>query len=161
MVSLLFVLAFAEPSAEAGRDVSAEEKKDFLELLGTLPAEGEFYTDEAVKKAARYTRVLLALTEKDIAKYDLYPFVALSRGLLDHKEQREYGLKHFDEIAHPKLKLFWGSVLFKEGCGSEAVVKFLQAALESKDQSGVLSQMLGPKFEDFRARVREYKPKEK
>jgi hypothetical protein len=101
----------------------------------------------------------LALTEKDIAKYDFYPFAALSRGLLDIKEKREYGVKHFDGIAHPKLKLLWAAVLFKEGADSEAVIKFLRAALESKEQSEDLSRMLGPEFKDFKVRVKESKVK--
>jgi hypothetical protein len=155
----MLVLALAVSPSQAEKEVTAADKKDFLELLGKLPTKGEFFTDEAVQKAVPHTRVLLALTPKDIEKYDIYPFLALSRGLLDRKEQREYGVKHFGKIAHPTIKLFWGAVLFDEKGASAEVVTFLRAALESKEQSEVLSQMIGPNFEDFKKRLKEYKEK--
>src|SRR5262249_25955990 len=97
----MLVLALAAAPSQAEKEVTAAEKKAFLELLAKLPTKGEFFTDEAVQKAAPHTRVLLALTEKDVGKNDIYPFLALSRGLLDRKEQREYGVKYFVKIAHP------------------------------------------------------------
>ena len=36
------------------------------------------------------TRVLLALTQKDLEKHDLYPLFALSAGLMGHKEARVF-----------------------------------------------------------------------
>jgi hypothetical protein len=105
--------------------------------------------------------VLLALTPKDIGRRDLYPFLALSRGLLDRKPQREYGVKHFGKIAHPQIKLFWGAVLFDEKAASPEMVAFLRAALESKEQAKLLSQMLGPRSQDFKKRVKEHNVEEK
>jgi hypothetical protein len=156
---LLLILAAAPLEAE--KDVTAAEKKAFLELLAKLPARGEFFTEEAINKSVPYTRVLLAFTEKDIEKRDIYPFLALSRGLLDRKKQQEYGVKHFGKIAHPTIKLLWGSVLFDEKAASPEIVAFLRMALESKEQAKLLSQMLGPNFEDFKKRVTEYKVKMK
>ena len=161
MSAAILLLALAATPFQTEKEVTAAEKKTFLELLAKLPTKGEFFTDEAVRKAAPHTRVLLALTEKDIEKYDIYSFLALSRGLLDRKEQREYGVKHFSKIAHPTIKLSWGAVLFNEKAASAEVVKFLRAALERKEQSELLSQMLGPDFEDFKKRVKEYKVEEK
>jgi hypothetical protein len=157
--TLLLGLAFLR--AEAEKQITATEKKAFLELLPRLPTHGEFFTDEAVQKAMPHTRVLLALTPKDIEKCDIYPFLALSRGLLDCKEQRDYGVKHFGTIAHPTLKLAWGSMLFDAKAVSPEIVAFLRAALESKEQSKRLSQMLGPSFEDFKKRVMKHKVEEK
>jgi len=160
-VALTICLAIL-PTFQGAKAVTAAEKKAFLELINALPSKGEFFTDEAIDKAAPHTRVLLALTEKDIKGYDLYPFLALSRGLLDRKEYRTYGVKHFAEIAHPEIKLFWGVVLFDEKVASPEIVKHLKAALDSKEQSEVLSQLVGPGlFDDFKKRVREYPLKEK
>src|SRR5215510_14765638 len=74
------------------KEVTVAETKEFLKLLKSLPTKGEFFTDEAIKKAVPHTRVLLALDAKDLEGYDLYPFLALSRGLLDRKDQRDYGV---------------------------------------------------------------------
>jgi hypothetical protein len=156
---LVSALGFA--LSQSGQEVTATEKKAFLDLLSQLPTQGEFFTDDAVQKAAPHTRVLLALTKKDIANNNIYPFFALSRGLLDRKEKREYGVKHCGRIAHPEIKLFWGSVLFDEKLPSPEVVRYLRAALESKEQAQILSQMIGPNFEDFKKRVKEYKLQEK
>lgn len=130
-------------------EVSAAERKAFCELLATLPHKGEFLTDEGIQKAAPHIRALFALTEQDIAECDLYPFLALSRGLCDREEYRTYGAAHFDQIAHPEIKLFWAVILFDEGAGSSEIIGFLQAALKSNDRSKVLSQMLGPEIADF------------
>jgi hypothetical protein len=133
------------------------EKEAFIELLKILPTEREgFFTPKAIDKVERYTGVLLALTKKDLEKYDLYPFLTLSRGLLDRKEQRAFGVKHFRKIAHPEIKLFWGALLFEEKAISPEIVKFLRAALSSKQESMFLSQILGPSFEDFRKQVKAY-----
>jgi hypothetical protein len=62
--------------------ISIAEKKEFIELLKTIPQKGEFLTDDAVKTAGPYLPVLFALTEKDIETYDIYPFAVISRELL-------------------------------------------------------------------------------
>jgi hypothetical protein len=141
------------------------------------PQAGEFYTDEAISRAAPHTRVLLSLTEKDIKEYaaartkvdgkdvkesDMYyPLLALSRGLLDRKEQRAYGVKHFSEIVHPVIKLSWAIMLFNDKAASPEVVRFVRSALESKEQSKVIAEMVGPDFEDFKRRVTNHPLKEK
>src|SRR5438552_18504321 len=94
---LLMALAFAPDHDE--KTVTDDEKREFLMLLSKLPTKGEFFTEEAVKKAAPFARVLFALTPKDTGP-DIYPFLALSSGLIQRKEQRDYALKHFDKIAH-------------------------------------------------------------
>lgn len=157
---LLVGMVLQSPQQEA-KPVTDAEKKEFIELVKKLPHQGEFFTDEAVKKASPYLRVLLALTEKDIEKHALYPFAALSRGLCNEKEHREYAVKQFGSIAHPKIKMFWGVILFDEKAASPEVVKHLRAALESKEQSKTLAAMLGPEFEDFKKRVQASEVKEK
>lgn len=161
MSATTLVLALALAQSPAVKEVTAAEKTAFLELLAGLPTTGEFYTDEAIQKAAPHTRVLLALTPKDLGKRDIYPFAALSRGLVDRKELREYAVKHFGTIAHPEIKLFWGVGLFDAKAASREVVAFLSSALESKEQKAILAEMLGPGFEDFEKRLKEPKAKEK
>src|SRR5262249_38945328 len=106
-----------------------------------------------VKKAIPSTRVLLALTAKDLEKYDIYPFLVLSTGLLDHQEPRRYGLAHFSRIAHPTIKLGWAVGLFEEKPPATAVTAFLRQTLDSKARAHELSLMLGPGFGDFREAV--------
>jgi len=160
MNTAMLMAALVVTPSQGERPVTPAEKRAFENLLAELPHQGEFYTDEAIERAAPYTRVLLALTQKDIGERAHYGLYAVSRGLLNRKEQREYGVKHFGTIAHPDLKLFWGAVLFDETRPSPEIVNFLRAALESKEQAEMLSNMLGPKFEDFKQRVKDYTFKE-
>ncbi len=154
----ILIVALALGQGEPDKAVTDAEKEEFLNVLAKLPTRGEFFSDDAVTMAVPYTRVLLALTEKDLTKRDLYPFLALSRGLLDRKEPRQYGRANFAKIAHPMLKLLWASVLFDDRSPPPEVVSFLYKALGSKDGARALSEMGGPGFEDFRQRViRAYK----
>ncbi len=151
---ILFGLFIAPPQDRAG--ATAEEKRTFLELLSMLPTAAEFFTDEAIIKAAPHTRVLLALTEKDIEGLDMYPFLALSRGLVDRKEPRDFGVKYFSKIAHPEIKLAWAVMLFDLKSASPEIVRFLREVLDSKEQSKILAKMIGSKFEDFKRRLKEH-----
>src|SRR6516164_2621745 len=101
----LIPLALAQPQPE--KAVTAADKKAFFKLLATLPTRGEFFAEEGIAKAVPYTRVLLSLTEDDLKGRDIYPFLALGAGLMAHKEAREVGLKSFDQITYPMLKLSW------------------------------------------------------
>jgi hypothetical protein len=156
---MMLVLALAAAPSQAEKEVAVLEKKAFLDLVYVtkLPTRGEYFTAEAVQKVAPYTRVLLALTEKDLGERDIYPLLALSAGLVERKEQREYGVKHFGKVAHPTIKLSWGVCLFDAKEASPEIVAHLRAALETKGQAERLSQMLGPHFEDFKERVKEHK----
>jgi hypothetical protein len=155
IAAFLTILLVLTPS-QASSQISEAQKKEFLELLKTLPHKGEFYTDEAIKKAGPYLPVLFALTEKDIEKYDIYPFAAISRGLCDQKIHRDYAARHIAEIRHPALKLFWGAMLFDAGATSPEIVRYLKDALESPEKAKLLSEMIGPEFEDFKRRVKAY-----
>ena len=159
IAAFLTILLMLTPS-QASDQVSEAQKKDFIELLKTLPFKGEFFTDEAVGRAGPYLPVLFAQTEKDIEKYDIYPFAAISRGLCDQKQHREYAVRHFAGIRHPGLKLFWGAMLFDAAATSPEIVRFLKDALESPEQSKLLSEIVGPEFEDFKRRVKAY-PKQR
>jgi len=156
MLTLFLTILLSVSPWQAVNQVSAAQKKDFIQLIKTLPHKGEFYTDAAVKKARPYLPVLLSLTEKDIGMYDIYPFLALSRGLCDRKAQRDYAVRHFAKISHPTLKLGWGVMLFDSGATSPEIVHFLRAALEAEDQSKSLAEMLGPEYESFRRRVKSW-----
>src|SRR5262249_11499346 len=153
MSATICLVALALGQAQPDKAVTAAEKREFLEALAKLPSRGEFFTEDAVTKAVPYTRVLLALTEKDLENRDLYPFLALSRGLIDRKEPRQYGIANFGKIAHPTIKLFWAAGLFDETLSSPEIVTFLRKALDSKEEARTLSQMAGPGFEEFRERV--------
>lgn len=153
VATFLTILLVLSPS-QASSQISEAQKLEFIELLKTLPYEGEFYTDEAIEKAGPHLPVLFALTEKDIEKHDIYPFAAISRGLCNQKKHRDYAVRHFAEIRHPMLKLFWASMLFDEAeAASPEIVQFLKNALDTKEQAKVLSQIVGPNFEDFKRRV--------
>jgi len=140
--------ALAESQPE--KTVTDAEKKEFLKLLATLPHRGEFFAKEAIPKAAPYTRVLLALTEKDLEKFDLYPFFALSAGLMEDKEARQYATANFGKIAHPQIKLGWGIMLFRQGTAPPEVVPYLRKALDSEPERNF---GLGPGFQDFKDEV--------
>ncbi len=103
MIAAFLAILLAFMPCQATSRISDAQKKEFIKLLKTLPTKGEFYTDEAVEKAGSYLPVLFALTIKDIKRYDIYPFVAISRGLCDQKRHRDYAVSHFAEISHPTL----------------------------------------------------------
>jgi hypothetical protein len=87
--------------------------------------------------------------------YDIYPFAALSRGLLGRQDQRVYGVHYFDKIMHPEIKLFWASVLFDEGPSSPTITAFLNAALDDGKLSKTIVEIVGPEFQSFQKRVRD------
>ncbi len=122
-LSVTILLVFA--TALAGQNASDAQKKEFIELLKTLPTKGEFYTEDAIRKAGPYLPVLLSLTERDTEKFDLYPFAAISTGLASDKARRAYVLGHFADIRHPQLKLFWAALLFNADDVSPEVVRYL------------------------------------
>ena len=140
----------------AGQEVSDSQKREFIELLKTLPFKGEFYTQEAARRAGPYLPILFSLTEKDVEKYDLYSFVAISVGISQDKERRGYAVTHFAEIRHPKLKLFWAALLFNLKEVSPEIVRYLRDALNSSAQAQELREMVGPDFKFFKRDVRNH-----
>src|SRR5262249_55194849 len=96
---------------------------------------------------------LLSLTEDDLKDRDLYPFLALSAGLMSHKESREAGLKSFDRIAHPVLKLSWAAMLIRQPDPPRNVTTFLKKALDSPEDAKTLAAMMGPGFSAFKKSV--------
>ncbi len=147
LISLVLVQAPPEKAVTDG------EKQAFLKLVKTLPIRGEFFTDEGVAKAVPHVRVLLSLTEDDVKDFDLYAFLALSSGLMGHEEAREEGLKRFDQIAHPTMKLFWGSMLMKQPDPPPHITTFLKKALDSAEDAKTLAGMAGPGFRAFKKSV--------
>lgn len=150
MIAFLFVASLAVGQKEPSKKVSEDEKRQFIEILKKLPTRGEFFTDEAITTAEPHTRVLFALTEEDIGKDGVYPFLALSAGLRQRKEPRKYARDNFDSIAHPILKLSWALTFFREPDPPPAVLAHLRKTLDSKDGAVLLEEMLGPNFTDFR-----------
>lgn len=141
-------------AGQGANQFSDARKKEFIDLLKALPTKGEFYTDEAVAKAGPDLPILFALTEKDIEEYDIYPFLAISRGLCEHSEHPVYAVRNFAKIQHPKLKLFWAAMLFDSNAASLEIKRFLQDAIASKEEAKLLSEMLGPGFDSFKKRLR-------
>ncbi len=133
--------------------MTGADKRAFLKLLPKLPNDGEFLTEKGVSKAAPYTPVLFALDEDDIVEDDLYPLLAVSRGLADRKDTREYALRHFQDISHPTIKMFWAAVLFRDYGASGEIVDYLLGALASERQSTTLAEMIGPEFERFKVEL--------
>ena len=162
IITAIFTILFsAFAVAQTANQISAAQKKNCIELLKTLPVKGEFYTDKAITKSQHYLPVLFALTEKDIENYDIYLFLALSRGLCDRKVHRDYAVRHFSKIRHSTLKLFWAAMLFDEKEVSPEIVRFLRDALESEKQAIMLSEMLRPNYKDFQRRVKAYQDEKK
>ncbi len=150
---ILLLLLLLAPQQAPANQVSEAQKKQFIDLMKTLPHKGEFFTDEAVKTAGPYLPVLFALTEKDIEADDIYPFAAISRGLCDVKEHRLYATNHFVDIRHSELKLFWAAMLFDAGNPPPDIVRYLQVALKSDAQAKLLAEMAGPNFADLKRRI--------
>jgi hypothetical protein len=150
---ILLLLLFFAPTQAPVNQISDDEKKQFVELLKTLPHRGEFFTEDAVKTAGPYLKVLFALTEKDIDGYDIYPFAAISRGLCDVKEHRLYANKHFDDIRHSELKLFWAAMLFEYSERPTQIVRYLKSALKDNEKARQLAEMAGPNFADLKRRI--------
>src|SRR5262245_60549019 len=149
----LIACALAQPQPESA--ITDAEKKEFFKLLATLPTRGEFFAEEGIAKAVPHTRVLLSLTEDDLKGRDIYPFLALSAGLMAHKEARETGLKNFDKISHPTLKLSWAAMLIRQPDPQRHVVAFLKKSLDSPDDAKTLSAMMGPGFPAFKKSVKD------
>jgi hypothetical protein len=150
---ILLTLLVITPQQPPANQISDAQKKDFLQLLKTLPYKGEFFTDDAIKTAGPYLPVLFALTDKDIEGYDTYLLVALSAGLCAHENHRQYATTHFSEIKQSELKLGWAAMLFDFGKPSPEIVRFLRDALKSPARAKVLSEMIGPNFANFKRRV--------
>lgn len=153
LIGFAVVVGAVVVAAGQEAEVTEAQKSAFLKLLPELPNDGEFLTDKGVSKAAPYTPVLFALSEDDIVDYDIYPFLAVSRGLADRKDTREYAIRHFRDITHPTIKMFWAAVLFKDYGVSGEVVDYLLIALASESQSSTLAEMIGPEFEQFRVEL--------
>jgi WD40 repeat protein len=151
--ALLITLLVSFASASLAQDSSAAQKKEFIDLLKTLPTKGEFYTDESIRRATPYLPALLSLTEDDIEKYDFYPLAAISGGLAREKTNRAYVLKRFAEIRHPQLKLFWAAMLFNADDISPEVVHYLRDALKEPSRAKTLSEAIGPDFKFFKRKV--------
>lgn len=149
---LLLLLSFV-PMQTPPNQISEAQKKKFVAVLKTLPHKGEFFTEDAVKTAGPYLPILFALTDKDIEGYDIYPFVAISRGLCGVKEHRRYANKHFADIRHSELRLFWAAMLFEYGNRSPRIVKYLKLAVKSDTQARLLAEMAGPYYEDLKRRI--------
>ena len=149
---LLLLLCFV-PMQSPANQITEAQKRQFVELLKTLPHKGEFFTKDAVKTAGPYLPVLFALTDKDIEGHDIYPFVAISRGLGDVKEHRLYANNHFADIRHSELKLFWAAMLFEYGNPSPQIVSYLKSALESETKARQLAEMTGPHYADLKRRI--------
>lgn len=81
MISILMTVFLALTPSQVGEKITKTQKQEFIKLLSQLPVKGEFYTDEAVKKAGPYLPVLFALTEKEVKESIFYSFGAISRGL--------------------------------------------------------------------------------
>src|SRR5262245_1379880 len=109
VIASIVVAAFV---LQGGTGISARQKTEFIDLLQRLPTKGEFYTETSITKAQPYLPVLLSLTEADVGEGDLYPYLAVSRGLCDRPASRMYVVSHFDQIRHSVLKLFWAAMLF-------------------------------------------------
>lgn len=153
LIHHIFLFALVLAPSQTTTYITEIRKQEFIHLLQTLPHKGEFFTDDAIAKAGPYLPTLFALTESDLAEYDIYSFSALSSGLSEHLEHRKYALRNFSKIQHPIIKLLWAVKLFASPQRSPEIVRFLRNALEDPEQTKVLSEGLGPEFSSFKNRV--------
>jgi hypothetical protein len=145
----LLMLLVLMPQQSPANQISDAQKQHFIKLLKTLPHKAEFFTDDAIKTAGPYLPVLFSLTDKDIEGYDIYPFGALSRGLCDIKEHRQYATAHFGEIRNSELKLFWARRFSRE---PSPEITRLQDALKSGRKRSY-SKSPGPTSQTLKTRV--------
>jgi len=155
------VIPFCLGACQMQGGISLKQKRNFIDLVKELPAGsgGEIYTADAITQANPYLPVLLALDDVDVGMEDIYPFIALSRGLCDQAQNRDYVIRNFSEIRHPVLKLVWGVMLFDAGSASPGIVQFLKNSLKSKKQSQILSEALGDDFSDLQKRLGAERPR--
>ncbi len=150
LCGLLAICSYDQRTISA---VSATDKAKFLRLMTTLPTAGEFFADPAYPIANPYLHVLLSLDKNDIGM-DIYPFVALSRLLHDaSKQNRVFAARHFNEIRHEWLKMFWAVLLFEYSneC-TEEIVLYLKSSLND-NRSQIIQSIAGPEFEKLKVRI--------
>ena len=153
-LTLLIVVSVALfANGQVPTNVSEQQRKDFIDYLKKLPFESEFFTNEDIRKSRSKMPVLLALTEDDTKDFDIYPLLAFSRGLSEYKVQRTYAVKHFFNIQHPTIKMFWAARLFDENVASSAIKKYLRDVLATENEAKLLKEMLGPDYETFRRKL--------
>ena len=156
-ISILIILVGITLSPiQTAQEISDAQKKEFIELLNTLPTKGEFYTEEAARRAAPYLPVLFSLTEKEVPREAIYAFAAISAGISEDKERRAYAVSHFAEIRHPLLKLYWAVRLFNLTEASPEIVRYLRDALNSEAQAREMKSMIGPEFKFFKRTVEKH-----
>jgi hypothetical protein len=145
------VLGVGQPPKE----VSDADKQAFFKLVAGLPGEpvghAAIFTKEAVKKAAPFARVLFALTEKDLEKEESGAFMILTWQLAGVEQARDYGIKNFARIAHPRIKVWWADALFGQNAAPPEIVTFLRKALEREGE--YLDHFHGPHFQARKERV--------
>jgi len=145
------VLGVGQPQKE----VSDADKQAFFKLVAGLPVEpaghAAIFTKESLKKAAPFARVLFALTEKDLEKKEIGAFMILTWQLAGVEQARDYGIKNFAGIAHPRIKLWWADSLFGQKAAPPEIVTFLRQALERKGER--LDHFHGPNFQAHKESV--------
>lgn len=152
--TLLFVLALGV--GQTPKEFSDADKQAFFKMLAKLPTQPAghgppIFTEEALKKAAPSAPVLFALTEKDLKGQEFIPFLILTLQLAEVEGARQFGVKNFDKIAHPRIKIFWANALFQTKVAPPEIVAYLRRALDQEGES--LDHLYGPMFQAFKERV--------
>ncbi|MEQ8784668.1 MAG: formylglycine-generating enzyme family protein [Pirellulaceae bacterium] len=145
------------PGADTTTPATAAEKarrdkEAVLAMLRSVPTSG-LPSEEVIQRAGPHLAALLLLTKDDCHGDDLYPALALTAGLCQQAEHRQYAVAHFGEIPHPDIQLSWAVHLFNQGAASPEIVTFLSAALQSKEQSQLIALIVWPNIADFKVRV--------
>lgn len=157
---LFWVIGFLAPCfPQQAESVSSDDKKKFTALLKTLKAKGEFFTNESIEKTIPYQKVLFAFTEKDIADHALYPYLAVTSGMMEHQQCREYARKSFAAIQHPVLKIAWAAMLLKRDAHTPEIVRYLSQVLETPALNKWLQEMSGLTYDQTVQKIRAEKRK--
>ncbi len=154
-ITLLFVvICFLAPClAQQTESISNDDKRKFVILLKSLKTKGEFFTDESIEKTIPYQNILFAFTEKDLSGQDIYPYLAISSGMMEYQQCREYARKNFSSIQHPDLKIGWAAMLLKQNIASPEIITYLSQVLKIPVQKKLLQEMCGPKFDEVERKI--------
>ncbi len=124
--------------------ITPQQKQEFVDLLATLPTEGQFYAKEAVHRAKPYLPHLLSLTESDLKDREMYPFLTLSSDMIQDADNLVYVTANFGQIRHPLIKIFWGLAILDRDRPATEIVEYLRTALSDAAQTKQLISFVGP-----------------
>jgi hypothetical protein len=128
--------------------VTCEQRAQLLDSLGTFKTCGDRFAPESVDAAAKQIKVVLSVTEEDVAAWlarerarpyrgeatqlDDIPFFILVGQLSLHQNCEQYIRQHIDAVAFSDMKVYLAALLFLQGNRDAKVSTILKTALKSR-----------------------------